>query len=166
MSRARRIAFWAVVAAQALFPLTMVALNETALASGNDVRLQAVPVDPHDPFRGEYVALAYEISNLPAPPGAQVGDTVYVVLEPKGGAWGGSVASLDYPVGDVRFIRGHITELYDGRARIEYGIETYYVEEGRGPELEDAISRSALYVDVVLDDDGGARIDEVVIEDA
>ncbi len=166
MSRARRIAFWAVVAAQALFPLATVALNETALASGDDVRLQALPVDPHDPFRGEYVALAYEISSLPAPPGAGVGDTVYVVLEPTGKAWSGGSASLEYPVGDVRFIRGRITELHDGEARIEYGIETYYVEEGEGRELESAISRQELYVEVVLDDEGGARIDEVVIEDA
>lgn len=166
MSRARRIAFAAVVAAQALVPLAMIGLSESALASGDDVRLQALPVDPHDPFRGEYVALAYEISNLPVPPGARVGDTVYVELEPRGEAWSGGSAGLEYPLGDVRFIRGRITQVYGGNARIEYGIETYYVEEGQGPELERAISRHALYVDVVLDDDGGARIEEVVIDDA
>ena len=42
------------------------AWNELALHHGTHVVLRARPVDPHDPFRGEYVALSYPESRLPA----------------------------------------------------------------------------------------------------
>ena len=163
MSRVRRIAFWALVAAQALIPLAMVALNEAALAAGQKVRLQALPVDPHDPFRGEYVALAYEISTISVPAGTDVGDVVYVELGPSGrGAWTGSDAQGTPPDGRP-FIRGRVTAVYGGRADVEYGIETYFVEEGQGPKLEAAVLRRDLYVDVVIDDEGEAKIEEAVV---
>lgn len=166
MTRKRRIAFVALVALQAVIPLAMVGLNDSALASGDKVRLQAVPVDPHDPFRGEYVELSYRISTVSAPPGARVGGDVYVELGKSGEAWTATSTSVVYPTGDETFIRGRVVDLYDGKAQVEYGIETYYVEEGQGPKLEEAILRNELYVDVVLDADGHARIEEVVVGDA
>ncbi len=57
----------ALVAAQALLPLGLIAWNEQALASGTDVTLKTAPVDPVDLFRGRYVTLSYEISALPTP---------------------------------------------------------------------------------------------------
>jgi hypothetical protein len=47
--------------------------------------------------------------------------------------------------------------------RIEYGIETFYVEEGKAIEYERAIARGNLYADVALDDDGGAQLDDLVV---
>ena len=163
MSARRRLAFAAVVAAQAIVLLGLVGLKESALAAGQKIQLKAEPVDPRDPFRGEYVALTYGISRLPAPPGARVDDVVYVPLYEGADAWSGTAAMSAPPGGADAFIQGRVVSVERGRAHIEYGIETYYVEEGEGAELEQAIFRDALYVDVVLDENGRAAIEDVTV---
>lgn len=151
MSRARRLVFVALVVAQALVPLGLIGWNELALARGTEVRLRTVPVDPVDLFRGRYVTLSYEISNLPVE-GAARGDTVYVELARRGDVWTGDRASLVRPDGDGPFIRGVVTA-----GGIEYGIETYYADEDEAQRLErEAAGR--LHVDVVLDADGRGRV--------
>jgi uncharacterized membrane-anchored protein len=151
VSHTRRIAFAVLVAAQLLIPLALIGVNEVALATGEKVTLMTEPIDPLDPFRGRYVELNYEIARLPdyAPAG-----TVYVELTRRGERWVVHDVHASHPHGDRPVIRG---DLRDGFA--VYGIETYYADEDEAPRLERLQSR--LLVDVVLDDDGQARIDEV-----
>jgi len=149
-----RTAFLAIVGAQLLLPLGLIAYNEIKLATGTDVVLRTEPVDPRDLFRGRYVALRYSISNLPAP-GARPGDVVYVPLYRVNGHWEGRGAFREPPDDDVTFVRGRFT----GNG-IEYGIESLFVDEDVAPELERAAGRQELYIDVVLDDDGRARIED------
>ena len=158
MSTRARIALVALAGAQLLFPLGMIGWNELQLALGTEVRLKTAPVDPVDLFRGRYVALRYEISSLPVDGDVRRGDTVYVVLERSAEIWTGGSASTSRPE-DGTFIRGRVTSGDRSRASIEYGIETYFVDEDEAPELERSSGR--LVVDVVLDDDGRARIDGV-----
>jgi uncharacterized membrane-anchored protein len=150
VSPRRRLVFWALVALQALVPLALIGWNEAALARGTEVTLRTVPIDPLDLFRGRYVRLRYEISDVPAPPGAEPGDTVYVALRREGERWTGDRATRERPGGT--FIRG---TLADGL--ITYGIETYYADEDEAPRIERE-SRQGLDVRVVLDEDGKARI--------
>ena len=131
MSPRRRLAFLALVALQALVPLGMIGWNEVALATGTDVRLKTVPVDPIDLFRGRYVTLNYEISRIPVPEGARPGDTVYVVLREEGERWVGERATTRRPDGGT-FIRGRVR----GGGGIEYGIETYFADEDEARRLE------------------------------
>jgi uncharacterized membrane-anchored protein len=164
VSSRERIAFFALVAVQAVLPLGMVAVNEAALAGGDEIRLKAVPVDPHDPFRGEYVRLRYEITQLPLDRDAGLSATVYVPLEETGEHWTGREAVVGVrPEGD-RVIRGTIVSVIERQAEIEYGIESYFVEEGDAVRYEDAIRSGDLYVEVVLDESGQAKIKDVVID--
>lgn len=151
MSRRLRIVFLAVVVAQLIFPLGVIAYNELKLATGEEVRLRVQPVDPTDFFRGEYVALTYDISGITT--GAPPGTTVYVPLFKRDGHWTGRLAALRRPPNDVTFIRGHVTE-----RGITFGIETYFVEQGQSRKYEEAVQNGQLFVDVVLDDEGGAKI--------
>lgn len=57
------------------------------------------------------------------------------------------------------FIRGRVRR----GGSIEYGIETFYVEEGQARRYEQAMFDRRLYSDVVLDDDGKARLKDLVI---
>jgi len=158
VNRRRLLAFCVFLVAVLLVPLGIIALNEVRLATGTHVLLHVEPVDPNDPFRGEYVALDYDISRVPvAGETPRAGSQVYVVLEKRGRAWTGDRAVVERPPDDETFIRG---ELGDGR--IEYGIKTY-VQEGESPRYERAIARQELYVAVVLEDDGRAQIDRLVI---
>ena len=153
MSPRRRLVFLALVAAQLILPLGLIGLNELALATGTKVTLATQPVDPIDPFRGRYVALNYEISNLVDWRG-RPGAVVWVELVDEGDAWGVYRVHTSKPDTDRPVIRGEVRN-----GRVEYGIETYYADEDEAPRLERV--QGDLLVDVVIDDDGQARIDEV-----
>jgi len=149
----RRAVFWVLVAAQALVPFGIAGLNETRLAGSTDVLLRVQPVDPHDPFRGEYMALSYPISSLQAPAG-----TVYVPLYRTGDEWVGYLPTSVKPRGGT-YIRGRSS----GSGRIAFGIETFYVREGTARRYEDALFAHRLYARVAIDGDGQGRLRELVI---
>ena len=158
MSRRARIAFVVVVAAMAVLPLGIIGYNELKLATGDEIRLKVQPVDPLDFFRGEYVALTYAIARAQVPDGLGPGSTVYVPLRQENDVWTGSTAVIQKPGDATTYIRGRYTG-----GSIEFGIETFYVEEGQARRYERAMAEGTLYADVVLDDDGGARLDDLVI---
>jgi uncharacterized membrane-anchored protein len=150
--------FVAVVTALIAVPVAVVGFNEVRQATDRHVLLRAHPVDPHDLFRGEYVQLSYDISSLD--PHARAGARVYVPLHRVGGYWDGDRV-LDRPPTDGVFIRGRVGGEFG--VRIRYGIESYFVEEGKARLYEEALSNGRLYADVALDDDGDAHLDRLVI---
>jgi uncharacterized membrane-anchored protein len=151
VSPRRRLVFLLLVAAQLVLPLGLIGVNELALATGTKVTLATAPVDPLDPFRGRYVALNYDISNLGGW-NRRPGTVVWVELVKQGDVWVVYRAHETRPDTDRVLIRGEVRN-----GRVEYGIETYYADEDEASRLE----REHLLVDVVIDDDGEAQIDEV-----
>lgn len=159
---------------QVVVLLTLIASPLSTLITGQTVLLKAVPVDPRDLFRGDYVILRYEFSMVPAGaiPGLSplttrdaardwVGKTIYVTLEKNAGDnhWHGGQFSLERPSTGT-FIRGKLS----GRRRIEFGIESFFVQEGRGREYEKAVREQKLFAEVALSDDGNAVLRRLVIE--
>lgn len=61
----RKIFILLAVLAQACVLVFMAAEREYILYYGKTIKLRTTPVDPRDPFRGDYVMLNYEISNIP-----------------------------------------------------------------------------------------------------
>ena len=168
MKRTRMIVFIALVLVQVFIVGSMAANREAVLASGDRVTLATRPVDPRDLFRGDYVVLRYEISTLDldevdwATEGPWQGQTVQVVLEEEDG--------VHEPVGVVgtgeiagTAIRGQVASIRGDSVQMTYGIETYFVPEGRGWEIERA---SSLDVVVALDPAGNPVIDYLVVEGA
>jgi uncharacterized membrane-anchored protein len=161
MSRRAVIAFAAVVAAMVAVVLGTIAWNEWKLASGKTYRLQVQPVDPVDFFRGGYVRLTYPISRATLDDSPwERGDVFYVPLRRVNGHWTGESGFRENHGGDV--IRGTYVGRF-GAAPIEFGIETFYVEEGQARRYEQAMIERRLYADVVIDDDGKARLEDLVI---
>jgi uncharacterized membrane-anchored protein len=147
--------FAILLAALVAVPLGIAAWHEYRLSTGEKVVLQVQPVDPEDLFRGQYVVLSYDISRLAT--NAAPGATVYVPLHQEGAVWTGSQVLEEKPDRGT-FIRGRVAS-----PGIRYGIETFYVEEGQGPKYEAAMARQSLYAHVVLDDDGGAELDDLTL---
>ena len=180
------------LAGQIIFLGSMIANRISLLNSDNIVTLRTEPVDPRDVFRGDYVVLRYAISNiaLTAYKGTNdlaEGDTVYVELgKGKDGTW--KAVSLDTkmmkPATGNHIIRGRITHIDErspqltperkepreapcplcGTARINYGIESYFVPEGSGRDIEHARDRTELTVDVALAHNGEAAIKSLSID--
>ena len=136
MKASPRLAFLGIVVFQLLILLGLIGFNEATLAFGKSVVLQAGPVDPRDLFRGDYVTLRYEISTISSIPGLKnvdEGDKVYVYLEQNGDVWKATKCSTAFhPEWDV-FIAGEVVN-----HRIQYGIESYFVPEGKGWDIQRA----------------------------
>lgn len=140
------------------------------------VRFEVVPVDPRDMMRGEFIILGYEFSRLPDDMSLldetiksyktknivsnQKSIDVYVTLKfnikediYKGIFFGST------PPTKGRYLRG---KLNSGN-RIEFGIESFYLQEGKGKIYEQAIREKKLVAEVYLAPDGSAQMKQVHI---
>ncbi len=123
----------------------MAGQREYVVRTGTTVYLRTSPVDPMDPFRGEYVSLNYEISDSMRDSLSQVLDDkkkddrrdvrVYTVLNVDENQVGNALYITDKRPDGELFIRGR-TEPSGWRNPIRYGIEAYFVEQGQGREIE------------------------------
>lgn len=157
----------------------IVIMKESQLKNGREVILQTVPVDPRDIFRGEYVTLRYDIStvenvdytaSVTSKNRIMVGDTVYVYISENGrlsrDMRSGDMVTKQKPVGyDQLYIKGVVKDMssdiddpYVQRLTIEYGIESYFVPEGTGREIESRARSGDLKIRIVVDKDGNATI--------
>ncbi len=122
---------------------------------GKTIVLKTMPVDPFDVFRGQYVVINYEISNIPAISGAREGQTVYVLLEEReDGIFYYKSAQLEKPEGI--FIKGRVNYISNDQMRVEYGIEQYFFE--RGAEFQ---TRN-MTVEAKVDWSGNSRISKLL----
>lgn len=168
----------ATVVFQLLVLGSMVAGKTAVLWSSNrTVLLRVLPVDPRDLFRGEYVILGYEIGRIPPEGIASLGGplhhselsrwegrTVYVRLkpEPDGEHYGTDGVSAKAPSDGSPFIRGRL----DAGRRVTFGIESYFVQEGKGKAYEAAVRERRLSAEVALAPDGQASLLGLRIEPA
>jgi len=159
--------FWALVAAQALFLLGWAAYHEYVRQNAPVLLLKGRPVDPQDLLRGDYLTLNYDISDvtLPAPASGTAsggGADVWVLLERKDRYFEVVQVAhekLSPKPGQVlaRGSEGYSGRRAAGKTRVEYGIEQYFVPEGKGSprfklmEVEVSVSpEHRLYIKRVL----------------
>lgn len=135
--------FWAVVAAQALFLGLWAGYHEWVRQHAPTILLKTRPVDPQDLLRGDYMILGYEIGDAPAALAVggrefELGSDVWVLLEQREGFHtlvATSSKKLTPKPGQI-LVRGKASgstapPTPTGQ-RIAYGIETYFVPEGKG----------------------------------
>ena len=229
-----RLKFFLFVLLQVLILCGMIAYREYWVKTGEKVFLRVSPVDPRDLFRGDYVSLHYEISNLDldqlsVKENFRPNEKVYILLGknedgtsravgvsktlPSGTQFIQGIAgheqidasrwevSLEEDSGSVhhltlrrlsgaqrgdRFtfcldakgsvenyhkskgpgeesckgntsLMGTVVDFREVKFRqlwVEYGVESYFVQEGRGREVESAQSIKDLKAEVVLRKDG------------
>ena len=117
--------------------------------TGKTYLLKAEPVDPRDLLSGDYVALQYAISTLPDRfyiSGFNI--PIYVTLQPTGTLLEIGDVTEAPPTGDVPYLKGRAS----GR-QISYGIERYYVPEGKGKHVP-----GDLYAEIVIQPSGTAQL--------
>jgi uncharacterized membrane-anchored protein len=158
---------------QVIFLAAIIVLRAVPLLTGHTILVRVVPVDPRDLFRGDYVTLSYEFNRLP-PGGVEglpaadwqqqrdwMGKTVYVTLvpEPDGEHWQADKFSIHLPAGG-KYLRGWIA----GPGRLEFGIESYFLQEGTGHKYEEAILSRRLSAEIAVTADGQAALRGLRIE--
>ena len=119
--------------------------------NGKTYLLECHSVDPRDLLSGDYISLQYAISTLPerlSNPGNDRGHVVYVLLQSTGAVWEIGEVSQVPPAGDVPYLKGRT---YSGQ--IYYGIERYYVPEGKGKHVP-----TDLRAEIVIQAGGTAQL--------
>ena len=142
----------------------MIVDRQAVLNAARVVTLKVTPIDPRDPLRGEFVILSYDISRLS--PGDLQGedafnstDTVFVTLEKKNDVWV-AVAVGHRPIatpGGV-VIKGTVSRADTGTLWVDYGIESFFVPQGMGSEIETERQKGDLSADIAIDAQGRAAI--------
>jgi uncharacterized membrane-anchored protein len=178
MKRYRLYLLALVVVLQTAALVGMVAIKHRTLITGTPILLKTEPVDPRSLFRGDYVILNYAISRLAydALEGDNVferHDDVYLVLRRGETYWEPVSIHHDMPVhgpesivvrGEVQYTGVWIGgENRDG-INVRYGIESYFVPEGEGREIELPRNEGKVAILVAVDGDGAAAIKAVLID--
>ena len=166
----------------------IVANRAVHLAQGREIVLDVVPVDPRDLLRGDYVILGYSITRISGaaveiPEDASRDMPIFVTLEHQGKAgeekWVAVAASAIRPAaagtdskivlqGRLKSWWQHSSEHRAGERvsemRVTYGIESYFVPESTGRDLEKLTRQAAVKAVVAVDRSGKAAIKGIVIE--
>ena len=135
--------FFGIVALQLIILIGIIAFNEFALRTGTLVVLETVPLDPEDNFSDDSVELRYEINKLGSDlfdkPSFRLDQDVVVALKRRDDVWVAvGVSDKSFPNSEVE-INGRVTfieEADNSYIAVEYGIESYFIPKGIGPETE------------------------------
>ncbi len=144
---------------------------EIARGRAATIRLEVVQRDPRDLLRGDYVWLSYTVSDIPVsafaspPDRAGRGDRVYVALAPKGELWEVAAASLSretLPLPPSHRLLVGSFQFQNPRQGVHalYGIERYYVPEGKGNP-----PRGKIEAEVALTADGRPFLTRLFVDD-
>jgi uncharacterized membrane-anchored protein len=133
-----------VVAIQALILGSVIAFKQYTVWTGETVLLRVQPVDPRDPFRGDYITVRYEISDIDIPRGASddweyIGESGYVELEEGRDGYWHAVGLHDTRTRsrpDTVLIKARVDSRSFGESlRLRFGIEDVFIPEGSGDQL-------------------------------
>jgi uncharacterized membrane-anchored protein len=165
--------------------LAIVVQRAAILAQGREVRLEIVPVDPRDLFRGDYVILNYLIGTVDASAekrkGLTRGQQVFVTLRPDATGLAKAVAiSAERPSasGQDVVIAGVISDTSqcslnaagvrdcaagERAVGVRYGLESYFVPQGEGRAIEIA-DKKRLEIVAAVAPSGQAAIKRLLLD--
>lgn len=175
----RRALLITAVVFQVLVLVFMAGKREYIIRTGTAAYFRTAPLDPRDLFRGDYVRLQYEVSAMPYAKAENTivelikknrfGRTVYAPLAVgEGGLAEVSGLVAEKPASGL-FLKGRTAVpwrfgiLSHEMIAVEYGIEAYYLQEGKGVEVEKqrgtrTTIQTPLEMEVAIGGDGTAVI--------
>jgi uncharacterized membrane-anchored protein len=177
----KQVKFILAIVLQVIIIFGIIIFKLSVFTSGTEIWLKIIPVDPRDLLRGDYITFQYSISDLDSYyfGGEQVrnGDTVYVVLRKVEKYWVAQNVQKNKPTGNELFIKGKVERgglgdqldpfssqnFISSRIHIAYGIEQYFIPEGKGLDFN-FWDREVAAV-VAVDDDGNATLKKIYIDD-
>ena len=140
--------------------------NELILKTGKTVYLKTIPIDPRDILMGDYVVLNYEIAQIPIlkKHDYKLNEEVYVTLNVDNNKLATAKNIVkDMPDDNQLYLKGKVAQcqatniIFNSGRCVKFGIESYYVKEGKGYELEKNLRKDML-VEIAINKNGRAKI--------
>ncbi|MCP3032013.1 GDYXXLXY domain-containing protein [Halobacillus sp. A1] len=140
--------FYTAVALQVIFLMGMGGSYYAMDRFGDTIVLETEPLDPRDPFYGDYVTVRYSIEDIPVEMWEDKkeparGDTVFITVEEQGSGYyelvKASPQSERAKAGQVELKakfewHNQQTDTY----QVNIGLDRYFIEEGTGNTIEQA----------------------------
>jgi uncharacterized membrane-anchored protein len=139
------------------FALSWMALSrEYIIQTGEVVKIQTAPIDPRDLFRGDFVRLNFGLSELSADllephlvgQTLKKGQLLFVKIKASSKGLVTAISVTDSkPDSEQLFIKGRLTRNWSkskygsNTLAVKYGIEQYFVEQGKGIDIENKRGR-------------------------
>ena len=164
--------FTLLVSVPAIVILIFLCINLYTLHFGQEIVLKTAPIDPRDLFRGDYVTLNYEISridlnDIPYDANFSSGETIYACLSKKEKFR--TIDSVSHTKPSLNeeqvCMRGRVTNSFNNRTSVEWGIESYFVPEGKGQLIERQRNAENVSVIVSLGSTCSPVLKELLIND-
>lgn len=146
------------------------------LRDGREMVTEVIPVDPRDLFRGDYVILGYKFGTgqVPVPKGTNKGDKIYVTVKetaPEQWEVVSTSGSKEQPADPSHVVlKGIVDYVYwtgedqQPTASIRYGIESYFVPEGTGRELEQKVRDKKISAVLAVGSSGDVAIKALTVD--
>ena len=143
MNTPLRLALYAlVVLAQLYVPASMIWSKETTLSEGTLIKMRCAPVDPYDPFRGRYVSLGFDETQVTLdrlvefPSGKR---KAYIVMENDADGFA-TIQDVVFEEPDDGLyyradVQGYIAQ-GETQVTVYHPFLRYYMEEHAAPEAE------------------------------
>lgn len=138
MTKKRLLLLFIIVACiQFAIPLTQIIKREIILKTGEQFKFKVEPIDPHDPFRGAYVAI--RINNM-----INVGEDkeyydnqkVYVIIKNDNRDFAYFDSVSDERPKHEPYIIVKVKSYYRGRLYIDIPFDRFYMEERKAKKAE------------------------------
>lgn len=156
----------------ALIIILFMSIKLLTLNLGQEILLKTAPVDPRDLFRGDYVTLSYDIStidldNTPHDTPFPQGNNIYATLSKKEKYWTIDRLSHIKPSLTEKQVcmKGKVTNAHKNRIFIEWGIESYFVPEGKGRVIENQRNTQNISVIISVDSTCSSVLKKIMIND-
>jgi len=132
------------ISAQMLVLATEYLSSVWPLWFGTPIILKTAPIDPRSLFRGNYVRLNYDISNINknlTQEHLKRSEVGYVTLKEEEGFFVATGLHREKPKSGV-YIRGRVTSV-GGGYRMKYGIEAYFMPKEKALKAERSVRQGA-----------------------
>ena len=132
------ITFICLVFVQIAIPFSMIMKREFVLRSGAEFKFKTAPVDPYDAFRGRYVALRLEGDEVTVSRGLRLhsGQNVYALISADEQGYANLTSVIDRKPANEPYIQAKVRYLSGDKAKLDLGIDRYYMEEKSAPKAE------------------------------
>lgn len=160
---------------QVLLLFSFQAKKKISVQRGVKIVVRTIPVDPRSLFRGDYINLNYEFSDINLNKVKRdrtyfhKGQKVFVKLSKVDDDWK-AVRVSSKPIKDIGrdevMIRGSIGRRpAKNSINVAYGIESYFVPEGEGKYIEKEIFKKRVKVELSVDKKGYASAGKIFIDE-